>query len=157
MFWLAIFLERPSIARYVVNVLSFHACPYPCLQVAGVVVSLTDAPADISTHMPPLFCEQRLQMWACPPSVQGPLGWEGPGVLTAMVILFGICTSVKPVPCISVEVDLVKQWTSLFFAQAFPFSIPRVVGGADFPHQARPRRPHEAPVLEPMSWARMFT
>ena len=123
-----------------------------------MVVSSTDAPAYVeTTHMPHLLCEQRLQIWACPPSVQGTLGWEGPGVLTARVTLLGLYTSVKQVLCILVEVDLVKQWTSLFFAQAFPFSIPRVVGGADFPHQARPRRPHEAPVLEPMSWARMCT
>ena len=57
----------------------------------------------------------------------------------------------------STDVDLVKQWNSHYFAEAFPFSIARVVGGADFPFQARYRRPAEAPELEPLEWAKMLS
>ena len=31
------------------------------------------------------------------------------------------------------DVDLIDQWKSDYMALAFPFSIPRVVGGADYP------------------------
>jgi hypothetical protein len=54
------------------------------------------------------------------------------------------------------DVDLVKQWETNFFAEAFPFSIGRRVGGADFPYRTRPRRVREAASLEPMPWARML-
>ena len=32
-------------------------------------------------------------------------------------------------------VELVDQWNAEYLALAFPSSIPRVVGGADFPHK----------------------
>ena len=56
----------------------------------------------------------------------------------------------------STDVDLLPQWNTNFFAQAFPFSIPRVVGGADFPWKPRPRRAEQAPFLDPQSWTRML-
>ena len=56
----------------------------------------------------------------------------------------------------STDVELVKQWNSQYFATAFPFSIPRVVGGADFPFKPRYRRPEEAPLLEPLEWCNML-
>lgn len=56
----------------------------------------------------------------------------------------------------STDVDMLPQWNTNFFAQAFPFSIPRVVGGADFPWKPRPRRAEHAPLLDPQSWTRML-
>lgn len=38
------------------------------------------------------------------------------------------------------NVALVDQWNWNFLQLAFPYSIPRVVGGADYPHQKRARR-----------------
>ena len=46
-------------------------------------------------------------------------------------------------------VDLVDQWNWNFLQLAFPYSIPRVVGGADFPLQKRPRRQEEGAILDP--------
>ena len=54
------------------------------------------------------------------------------------------------------DVELISQWNSNYFAEAFPFSVPRVVGGADFPWKKRPRRLPESPELEPLPWARML-
>ena len=42
------------------------------------------------------------------------------------------------------DVDLVDQWRSEYMALAFPFSIPRVVGGADYPRKKRFRRHADA-------------
>ena len=47
------------------------------------------------------------------------------------------------------DVDLVDQWKTEFLALAFPFAIPRVVGGADYPHKKRFRRHPEAAHLRP--------
>ena len=47
------------------------------------------------------------------------------------------------------SVDLVDQWKTEFMALACPFSIPRVVGGADYPHKTRFRRHPEAAILSP--------
>ena len=59
------------------------------------------------------------------------------------------------------EIDLVPQWTSSYFAKAFPFVIPRAVSGPDFPGKDRERRPQirkgEGPgFLEPLDFARML-
>ena len=53
------------------------------------------------------------------------------------------------------DVDLVDQWKSEYMALAFPFSIPRVVGGADYPNKTRSRRHSEAAVLNPWECTRM--
>ena len=53
------------------------------------------------------------------------------------------------------SVDLVDQWRSEYMALAFPFSIPRVVGGADYPHKRRFRRHPDAAVLSPWECTRM--
>ena len=52
---------------------------------------------------------------------------------------------------------LVDQWNSTYFAIVFPFSIPRAVSGPDFPRKRRERRTRpDAPVLEPLAFARML-
>ena len=51
--------------------------------------------------------------------------------------------------------DLVDQWKSEFMALALPFSIPRVVGGADYPLKKRFRIYREAAVLTPWECTRM--
>ena len=38
-----------------------------------------------------------------------------------------------------------------FVMWAFPFSLPAPVGGPDFPHKPRPRRPDQAPTLHPFA------
>ena len=48
-----------------------------------------------------------------------------------------------------IDVDLIDQWKSDYMALAHPFSIPRVVGGADYPLKKRYRRHPEAAVLTP--------
>ena len=53
------------------------------------------------------------------------------------------------------DVDLIDQWESEFLALAHPFSIPRVVGGADYPFKARFRRHAGAAVLTPWTHTRM--
>ena len=53
------------------------------------------------------------------------------------------------------SVDLVDQWRTEFMALAFPFSIPRVVGGADYPWKVRFRRHREAAILTPWECTRM--
>ena len=53
------------------------------------------------------------------------------------------------------SVDLVDQWRTEFMALAFPFSIPRVVGGADYPWKVRFRRHCEAAILIPWECIRM--
>jgi len=53
--------------------------------------------------------------------------------------------------------ELVEQWKSSYFACAFPYSIPRAVSGPDFPRKVRERRSFsDAPVLEPLAFARML-
>ena len=47
------------------------------------------------------------------------------------------------------NVALVDQWNWNFLQLAFPYSIPRVVGGADYPLQKRPRRQSDAAILGP--------
>ena len=47
------------------------------------------------------------------------------------------------------DVDLVDQWRTDFLALAFPFALPRVVGGADYPTKKRFRRHPEAAHLRP--------
>ena len=53
------------------------------------------------------------------------------------------------------DVDLVDQWKSEYMALAFPFSIPRVVGGADYPLKERYRRHPDAAFLHPWDSTRM--
>lgn len=50
---------------------------------------------------------------------------------------------------------LVDQWNWNFLQLAFPYSIPRVVGGADYPLQDRGRRQPDAPILEPWDYLGM--
>ena len=57
---------------------------------------------------------------------------------------------------VSTGKELASQWNSSYFALAFPFSIPRPVSGPDFPRKSRERRSTSAPVLEPLSFARML-
>ena len=49
-------------------------------------------------------------------------------------------------------VDLVDKWQWIFFQLAFPFSLPRVVGGADFPRQERQRRDIDSQILDPWEY-----
>jgi hypothetical protein len=56
----------------------------------------------------------------------------------------------------STDNQLLKNWNSSFFARAFPFCLGRAVGGADFKNKTRPRRPDDAPELEPQEWAKML-
>ena len=53
------------------------------------------------------------------------------------------------------EIALVDNWCSEYVPLAFPFSIPRVVGGADYPRKKRFRRHGEAAVLTPWEATRM--
>ena len=53
------------------------------------------------------------------------------------------------------NVRLVDQWNWNFLQLAFPYSIPRVVGGADFPQQKRIRRQSDAAVLAPWDYLGM--
>ena len=53
------------------------------------------------------------------------------------------------------DVDLVDQWKSEYMALSFPFSIPRVVGGADYPLKQRYRIHPDAAVLHPWESTRM--
>ena len=55
----------------------------------------------------------------------------------------------------STNVRLVDQWNWNFLQLAFPYSIPRVVGGADFPQQKRIRRQSDAAVLTPWDYLGM--
>ena len=48
------------------------------------------------------------------------------------------------------------QWQNDFLPWAFPFSIPAPVSGPDFPHKARPRRPEEAPHLQPLAHLKLL-
>ncbi|CAL1144306.1 unnamed protein product, partial [Cladocopium goreaui] len=48
------------------------------------------------------------------------------------------------------------QWQNDFLPWAFPFSIPAPVSGPDFPHKARPRRPEEAPHLQPLAHLKLM-
>ena len=57
---------------------------------------------------------------------------------------------------VSTGKKLIEQWKNEYFALAFPFSIPRVVSGADFPRKERSRRPLDAPNLEPCNFAQML-
>ena len=56
---------------------------------------------------------------------------------------------------VKTQVGLVDQWKSEYPAFAFPFSIPRVVGGADYPLKKRFRRHSAAAVLTPWEHTRM--
>ena len=56
----------------------------------------------------------------------------------------------------STDWTLVPQWKTNYFAEAFPFTTPRLVGGADLPWKTRARRPKEAPELVQLNWARML-
>ena len=53
------------------------------------------------------------------------------------------------------NVSLVDQWNWNFLQLAFPYSIPRVVGGADFPFQKRARRQADAAELVPWDYLGM--
>ena len=53
------------------------------------------------------------------------------------------------------DVDLVDQWRSEYIPLAFPFSIPCVEGGADYPFKKRFRRHPDAAVLTPWECTRM--
>ena len=54
------------------------------------------------------------------------------------------------------NVALVDQWNWNFLQLAFPYSIPRVVGGADYPHQKRARRGEAGgAILEPWDYLGM--
>ena len=57
---------------------------------------------------------------------------------------------------VSTGKDLTKQWNSSFFARAFPFSIPKLVSGPDFPRKPRERRSAGAAELGPLAHARML-
>ena len=63
----------------------------------------------------------------------------------------------KPVPVLRARtnVELVDQWNWNFLQLAFPYSIPRVVGGADWPSQKRPRRQADAAQLLPWDYLGM--
>ena len=50
---------------------------------------------------------------------------------------------------------LVEQWQNQYMALAHPFSIPRAVSCADFPNKRRLRREADAPLLEPLEFAKM--
>ncbi len=45
------------------------------------------------------------------------------------------------------DVELIDQWNPEYMPLAFPFSITRVVGGADYPRKKRFRRHEEAAML----------
>ena len=53
------------------------------------------------------------------------------------------------------DVSLVDQWRSEYMALSFPFSIPRVVGGTDYPLKTRYRRHPDAAVLTPWECTRV--
>ena len=53
------------------------------------------------------------------------------------------------------NVSLVDQWNWNFLQLAFPYSIPRVVGGADYPLQKRPRRQIDGAILDPWDYLGM--
>ena len=61
----------------------------------------------------------------------------------------------QPIIRAKTNVALVDQWNWNFLQLAFPYSIPRVVGGADFPLQKRARRQHDAEMLEPWDYLGM--
>ena len=48
------------------------------------------------------------------------------------------------------------QWQNDFLPWAFPFSIPAPVSGPDFPHKERPRRPPDAPHLQPLAHLKLL-
>ena len=48
------------------------------------------------------------------------------------------------------------QWQNDFLPWAFPFSIPAPVSGPDFPHKERPRRPADAPHLQPLAHLKLL-
>ena len=48
------------------------------------------------------------------------------------------------------------QWQNDFLPWAFPFSIPAPVSGPDFPHKDRPRRPLDAPHLQPLAHLKLL-
>ena len=50
----------------------------------------------------------------------------------------------------------VDQWNSVYFPTTFPYSIPRVVSGPGSPWKKRERRLDDAPILEPMAFARLL-
>ena len=53
--------------------------------------------------------------------------------------------------------ELIESWKTSYFATAFPFSLGRAVGGADFPKKRRERRTEvDAPLLDPLSFARLL-
>ena len=54
------------------------------------------------------------------------------------------------------EIGLVDQWNSEYTALAFPFSLPRVVGGADYPRRPRARRHQDAAVLTPWKFCKAY-
>ena len=53
------------------------------------------------------------------------------------------------------DVSLVDQWKSEYTGLAFPFSVPRVVGGADYPLKPRFRRHRNAACLTPWEHTQM--
>ncbi|CAL1160877.1 unnamed protein product [Cladocopium goreaui] len=48
------------------------------------------------------------------------------------------------------------QWQNDFLPWAFPFSLPAPVSGPDFPHKERPRRPADAPHLQPLAHLKLL-
>ena len=52
--------------------------------------------------------------------------------------------------------QLVDQWNGEYIFAAFPFSLPEVVSGADWPLKPRKRRHKDAPELTPMAFARLL-
>ena len=47
------------------------------------------------------------------------------------------------------DITFVDQWRTEYVPLVFPFSLPRMVGGADYPRRERTRREEDAAMFEP--------